>query len=281
MEDAVKAATLRAESFTLVAIAAGSALDDVHAAVEALVRTSGVRPIVVTLGDNPEPVLTHRDRTAVLEGLLPRYLNNAVAALRLSSLPAVAWWREPSTEGLAELGELVDRVVLDVENPSAVWAMVPQLSTRTAVSDLRWTRLTRWRDLFAQFFDMPEVRDRAGEFTRLEISAIDRASALLFAGWVVSRLPGGDRLEVSIAPDGTPVPTRSLQLTSEGITLSLRLLPSDACVETIVSLPGAAPASRVVAIGDQGLAALMGQELRVRTRDKSFEDAVAAAGGIQ
>ena len=28
------------------------------------------------------------------------------------------------------------------------------------MSDLRWTRLTRWRELFAQFFDLPDVRDR-------------------------------------------------------------------------------------------------------------------------
>lgn len=277
----MNAATVRAESSTLVAVASSAALEDVHTAVETLVRTSGVRPIIVTLGANPEPVLVHRDRTAVLEGLLPRYLNNAVASLRLSSLPAVAWWREPSTQGLAELGELVDRVVLDVEDPSAVWGMVPQLAARTAVSDLRWARLTRWRDLFAQFFDLPEVRDRAGAFSRLTITARDRAGARLFAGWIVSRLPGGERLEVSIAPEASAVPIRSLQLTADGMTLSLRLLSSDVCIETVVVLPGAAPASRVVAMGDQGLAALMGQELRVRSRDKAFEDAIAAAEGIQ
>ena len=277
----MKTASLRAESSTLVAVASESTLADVHAAVETLVRTSGVRPIVVTLGANPEPVLTRRDRTAVLEGLVPRYLNNAVASLRLSSLPAVGWWREPSIEGLAELGELVDRLVLDVEDPQTVWAMVPPLSARTAVSDLRWTRLTRWRDLFAQFFDMPEVRDRAGAFSRLAITAGDRASARLFAGWIVSRLPGGGRLDVSIAPEDGPVPIRSLQLTGEGMRLSLRVLPSDVCIETVVTMAEAAPAARVVAMGDSGLAALMGQELRVRSRDKAFEDAIAAAGGIQ
>ncbi len=171
--------------------------------------------------------------------------------------------------------------MLDVEDPSAVWGMVPQLAARTAVSDLRWARLTRWRDLFAQFFDLPEVRDRAGAFSRLTITARDRAGARLFAGWIVSRLPGGERLEVSIAPEASAVPIRSLQLTADGMTLSLRLLSSDVCIETVVVLPGAAPASRVVAMGDQGLAALMGQELRVRSRDKAFEDAIAAAEGIQ
>ena len=277
----MKTPSVRSESSTLVVVSSAAALEEVHTAVETLVRTSGVRPIVVTLGEDPEPTLIRRDRMAVIQGLVPRYLNNAVASLRLSSLPAVGWWREPSTEGLLEFGELVDRVVLDVPDPAKVWSMVPQLSTRTTVSDLRWARLTRWRDLFAQFFDMPEVRDRAAAFSRLEISAVDRASARLFAGWIVSRLPGGDRLDVSIAPDASPVPTRSLQLTGDGMTLSLRLLSSDACVETVVTLPGAAPASRVVSMGDQGLAALLGEELRVRSRDKAFEDAVAAAGGIK
>lgn len=277
----MKATSLKVESSTLVVIAAAGALEEVHGALDTLVRTSGVRPIVVTLGDNPEPAMARRDRTSVLEGLVPRYLNNAIASLRLSSLPAVAWWRQPSTEGLAELGELVDRIVLDVENPSTVWDLVPRLSARAGVSDLRWARLTRWRDLFAQFFDLPEVREAAGAFSRLDIAAADWDGARLFAGWIVSRLPGGDRLAVSIAPDASKVPIRSLQLTGDRLTLSLRLLPSDVCIETIVALPNAVPASRVVELGDQGLASLMGQELRVRSRDQAFEDAVAAAGGIR
>ena len=277
----MKGTLVRAESFTLVTVVASGASADVLTAVDTLVETSGVRPIVVTLGGNPEPVLTQRDRAWVLDGLVPQYLNNAVASLRLSSLPAVAWWRESSTDGLTELGELVDRLVLDVEDPSRVWDMVAQLSARTAVSDVRWARLTRWRDLFAQFFDMPDVLDRAGAFSRLAITAADQNCARLFAGWIVSRLPGGDRLEVSIAADASPVPIRSVQLSGEGVALSLRVLPSNLCIETIVTLPGGAPASRVVALGDQGLAALMAQELRVRSRDKAFEDAVAVAGGIR
>lgn len=277
----MRSPSFSSESSTLVAIASGAALEEVHAAFEVLVRTSGVRPIVVTLGTHPEPGRTDRNRTAVFDGLVPRYLNNAVASLRVSSLPAIGWWRELSTEGLLELSELVDRLILDADDPTTVWQMVPQLSTRTAVSDVRWARLTRWRDLFAQFFDLSEVRERSGTFDRLSITAGDRHSARLLAGWIVSRLPDGKRLEVSMTADDSPAALRSLQLTGGETSLSLRLLPSGVCLETIVDLGGAPPASRVVSTGDQSLAALIGAELRVRSRDRAFEDAVAVAGGIR
>ena len=277
----MKIQSSRAETSTLVAIASGAALNEVHGALDTLVLTSGVRPIVVTFGAHTEPIRTMRNRTAVFEGLVPRYLNNAVASLRLSSLPAVAWWREPSTEGLLELGDLVDRLVLDVQDPLPVWPLVPQLATRTAVSDLRWARLTRWRDLFAQFFDLSEVRNNAESFSQLTITASDRHAARLLAGWIVSRLPGGERLRVSVQADtGIPV-IRSLELTGDEITLSLRLLQNDVCIETSVTARGTAPTSRVVAAGEGGLAELMGEELRVRSRDIAFEDAIAAAGGIK
>jgi glucose-6-phosphate dehydrogenase assembly protein OpcA len=264
----------------VVAIASASALADVHTAFGTLARTSGVRPIVVTFGEHPEPVRTQHDRTVVLEGLVPHYLNNAVAALRLSSLPAIGWWRAPSLQGLLELCVLVDRLVLDVEDPAAVWSMVPELSTRTAVSDLRWTRLTRWRDLFAQFFDLPEVRDRSDAFSALNIVAGDAHMARLLAGWIVSRLPSGERLAVSIASDAEGAAIRSLALTGGEMTLSLRLLPNNVCLETTVALPGTAPATRVVSTGDQALATLMSEELRVRSRDQAFEDAIAAARAL-
>lgn len=270
----------RAETSTIVVVASGAALEDVHMTLDTLVRTSGVRPIVVTLGTQVEPRRFDRHGTTVIEGLVPRYLNNAVASLRLSSLPALAWWREPSTDGLSELAELVDRVVLDVEDPRPLWHLVPQLAGRTAVSDLRWARLTRWRHLFAQFFDLPDVLERARDFSNLEITAGDPHIARLLAGWITSRLPGGEPLDVAILPAADQQGIRSVRVTGGETTLSLGLLPTEVCIETIVTLPGAAPSRRVVAAGDERLAMLMSEELRVRSRDVAFEDAVAAAGGM-
>jgi len=45
----------------------------------------GVRTVLISYGDNPEPAVRVSRQTVSLEGLRPRYLNNAVAALRLSS----------------------------------------------------------------------------------------------------------------------------------------------------------------------------------------------------
>ena len=272
-------ASARAQTATVVVVAPAEGLADVEATLAALAKTAGVRPIIVTLGDQASPQRTDRGGTTVIEGIVPRYLNNAVASLRLSSLQAVAWWREPATTGLSDLADLVDRVVLDVAEPVALWERLPDLAGRTGVSDVRWARLTRWRDLFAQFFDLPDVRDAAGTFSRFEVSGGDPHAARLFAGWVTSRLPGGDRLEATIRIDDDPAPLRSVRLSDDGIELSLRLLPNQVCLETTVRLAGAPPAARVVSAGDSGLAALMSEELRVRSRDLAFEDAVAAAVG--
>jgi hypothetical protein len=43
---------------------------------------------------------------------------------------------------------------------------------------------------------------------------------------------------------------------------------------------GLAPTSRTVSMGNQDLAALMGEELRIRARDLAFERAVMASRGF-
>ena len=87
----------------------------------------------------------------------PQFLNNAVAALRLSSLPTLVWWRGGSVDALEGVAELADRVVLDDDQPEATWARAVTLFEDSAFSDLRWARLTEWRALMAHFFDIPEV----------------------------------------------------------------------------------------------------------------------------
>jgi hypothetical protein len=59
--------------------------------------------------------------------------------------------------------------------------------------------------------------------------------------------------------------------------LTLRLAANQSCVDTAARLQGLAPASRTVSMGNQGLAALIGEELRIRARDRAFERAAAAS----
>ena len=259
---------------TIIAVVQSGTEGAAAEALASLSAVSGVQPVIISLGDNPEAPRTTQLGATVIEGLPPRYLDNAVASLRVSSLPAAVWWRTGDPQALEDLAALVDRIVLDLEDPVEAWARVPALASHVAVSDIRWARLTRWRDLMAQFFEVPEVR--RATYSRVEIRGADRHDAALLAGWLKSRLPGGADLDVDHQADAGPK-LASIELSGPEARLSVRLLPNGTCLETVVAVQDGSPVSRVVARGDDRLPALLGEELRVRSRDLAFEDAVRAA----
>lgn len=240
----------------------------------------GVRAILISNGAQPTPTIEVTENTVVLDGLKPDYLNNAVAALRLSSLPTLVWWRGGSPDVLDGLADLADRLVLDADDPSPIWPRVAALVERTAVSDLRWTRLTRWRALMAHFFDIPEVRAAAAGFHRLQIDGADVHAARLFAGWLSASLRWKNNVTVSFRETPGPASIERVELGDGAQDLTLKLAPSATCVETTARVEGHAGAARIVSLGDQRLAALIGEELRIRSRDLAFERALSASEGI-
>ena len=178
----------RALTATVIVVGPPDRLIAAADALEQLGDAGGVRAILISEGTHTAPVARVTENAIAIAGLAPQFLNNAVAALRLSSLPAVVWWRGGSVEALDDLADLADRLVLDVEDPATVWPGAPALFERTAVTDLHWTRLTRWRAVLAHLFDLPNVRGAAAGLDRLEIDAADRPAARLFAGWLRSSL---------------------------------------------------------------------------------------------
>jgi glucose-6-phosphate dehydrogenase assembly protein OpcA len=274
MENVVRDTMTRVSTATVVAIVSPRTRDGITAALGGLSR-AGVRPIVISLGENAEPQRRQEQGATIIDGLLPRYLDNAVASLRLSSLPTLAWWRAGDPDTLLSLAALVDHVVLDVEDPSAVWPLVPEIAAVASVCDVRWTRLTQLRELLAQFFDIPDVRMSAATFDRLRIAGSDPFAARLAAGWLRSRLPAGERLAARFETvAGAPI--ESLELSGTAAALRVRLLANGTCVETSARTPTHS-AERVVAAGDQRVEALIAEELRVRSRDLAFEAAVRAS----
>jgi glucose-6-phosphate dehydrogenase assembly protein OpcA len=241
---------------------------------------AGVRAVLISYGGNPAPEAHVSHHTVSLDGLRPEYLNNAVAALRLSSLPTLVWWRGGRVEALGGLAALSDRLVLDAEDPREVWGLVDALAERTAVSDLRWTRLTRWRALMAHFFDIAEVRNAASSFRILRIEGSDLHAARLYAGWLASSLHWPADLKPEIRETAGAPPIAAVLLGDGAQELTLRLADNLTCVETAARVNGLAPTSRTVSMGDQRLAALIGEELRIRARDLAFERAVAASRGF-
>lgn len=272
-----KRAPGRALTATVVVVGPHARLAEAAQVVEQLTDV-GVRAILISYGTNPAPIVRVLDQTIALEGLRPDYLNNAVAALRLSSLPTVVWWRGGDPEMLSGMADLADRLVFDAEEPTAVWARAGMLAGRTATSDLRWARLTRWRALMAHFFDIPEVRGAAGSFDRLLIEGADLHAARLYAGWLASSLGRTSDVELRERPGGASI--ERIEFGDVDQALTLRLGPSGTCLESAARVRGHLDASRVVSLGDQRLAALIGEELRIRSRDLAFERAVVAAQGV-
>jgi glucose-6-phosphate dehydrogenase assembly protein OpcA len=266
----------RALTATVVVISAHDRLLEAAGALDALAGTSALRVVLISGGDDPAPRARMCGQAIALEGLQPGFFNNAVAALRLSSLPTLVWWRGAPGDSLEGVAELSDRVVLDAEDPQDTWAQARRLFGRTAISDIRWTRLTRWRALMAHFFDIPEVRHAGGSFDRLEMAGADVYSMRLFAGWLSSALGWRGRVSIDMRELPGAAPLESVRLVEGGYELSLALAPSRACVQTTAKVRGREGATRTVALGDQGLTALIAEELRVRSRDLAFEQAVAA-----
>jgi glucose-6-phosphate dehydrogenase assembly protein OpcA len=257
---------------TLVAICNHDQLDETQSTVRALHTRSAVRPVIITLGDVAQPAIQDVDEVTIIDGLIPKYLDNVVASRRLSSLPALAWWRGGDPQVLDELAPLVDRLVLDSAEPLADWRAAAPLVGVTSITDLRWTRLTRWRNLMAQFFDVPSVRAAAGDFSRVAITAADAHAARLFAAWLSKRLPTRTPLEVQMVPADHFL--THVALTGPSHRLSLELTAAGTCVRSSADVSGHAAAGRTVSLGNQSLVALVEEEMRIRARDMAFEDAL-------
>jgi len=268
---------------TVIVIGRPEHLDEAAEALRGLGDAGSVRTILISEGARVTPSSEVSGDTILVSDLAPRYINNAVASLRLSSLPAVVWWRGGSTEALGGLAELADRLVLDVDDPEDVWTHAVGLFDHTVVTDLRWARLTRWRSALAHLFDLPQVRDAAGRFESVTIDASDVPAARLFAGWLRSSLGWTSNVRIAIRHvepgEGMSAPLAGVRLTAKGLVISLRPKPGSGCLEAGVD--GADGCLRIVPLGDGSLASFIGEELAVRTRDVAFERALAAAREIR
>lgn len=270
----------RAATATVIVVGKPDRLVAAAEALEQLGEAGGVRAILISEGEHTSPVARVTEYAIAISGLAPRYLNNAVAALRLSSLPAVVWWRGGSVEALDDLAKLADRLVLDIEQPDAVWARADTLFDRTALTDLRWTRLTRWRAAVAHLFDLSQVRRGATGIRSLTIETTDPFAARLFAGWLQARLRWTESVNIDIRAvkgDGL-TPLVRVRLAGDAIAISLSVHPAASCLHA--SVEGAEATARIVPLGGGSLGSLISEELGVRTRDLAFEQALAAAREI-
>jgi glucose-6-phosphate dehydrogenase assembly protein OpcA len=266
----------RALMTTVVAIGPLPRLEGAAGALLELGRTSAVRGIAIAYGSGSSSEVRTAGNTIAVSGLEPQYVNNAVAALRLSSLPTFVLWCGGPPDLLDGIVDLADRVVLDAEEPLETWRRAAPLFDRAAFSDLRWSRLTRWRALMAHFFDMPSVRAETASFRRLVVAGADQMTLRLFAEWLRTSVGWGDNVAVELVDRPGAAPIAEVQVEGPQSSLGLRLAGSGTCVESTCSVAGQPCASRTVGLGRQRLTALVQDELRVRSRDAAFERTIRA-----
>jgi glucose-6-phosphate dehydrogenase assembly protein OpcA len=261
---------------TVIVIGRRDRVDEAAVALDDLRDRGAVRKVLISEGTSVEASPDEKDNTIRIDGLSPRYVDNAVAWLRLSSLPAVVWWRGGSPDALARLAHLADRLVLDTDPPDEMWPRAPALFDQTALTDLRWSSLTRWRAALAHLFDLPQVRQSVRELRTVEIEAGDRAAARLFAGWLRSCLAGKADLEIRImdGPAGARTPLTRVRVSGAGPGLTLQVQEGQTCLQASVD---GAEGARMVPLGDGTLASRFVEEIGVRSRDAAFERALQAA----
>jgi glucose-6-phosphate dehydrogenase assembly protein OpcA len=265
----------RARVATLVAVGPPERLIEAARVLAEADQAGSLRCVLIPTEAGVALDVDATDDLATVEGVPPEYLNNAIAALRLSSLPTVIWWRGGRPDRLDGAALLADRVVLDAEEPGPLWTRATRLFSRTAITDLRWARLTRWRGVLAHLFDVPQVRAAAASFTRLSLEGRDPAQCALLGGWLDASLGWEGRVAIERRDGGSRAGLAAVRLHGADGDVDLRLLTSGACISSEARAGGAVVASRVVSAGDQRLPALISEELRLRSRDLAFERALS------
>jgi glucose-6-phosphate dehydrogenase assembly protein OpcA len=134
-------------------------------------------------------------------------LPSAALPLLVSDLSTFLWWRDAmqvADKVLDPLLKATDRLVIDsadfadpVSDLLETNKLFHQESYKhVGISDLNWARLTLWRALLADFYDVPAYRTWLKSIDHVRIDYVAPESepatvapqALLLAGWLASRL---------------------------------------------------------------------------------------------
>lgn len=137
-------------------------------------------------------------------------LDRIVDPLVVAELPTCVWAPHGHDEGVDALLALTDVELVDTADetdPAASIARTEHLAAESYVVDLSWLRSIPWRERIAATFDPVPLRGQLRLFSALElrIHPESTVAALLYAGWLASRLDWrtspllrrGDRLEGS------------------------------------------------------------------------------------
>lgn len=254
-------------------------------------------------------------------------LPSAAGPLLVPDLPVFLWWREQPRLGdevFRKLSRASDRVIVDsadFRQPYVDLFALDELlqkerARHTGVSDLNWARLTSWRGLLANLYDVRENLAALDKISRVRIEYVApeyerekiAPKALILAGWLMSRLgwrvsdkreaveTGGHAVHVEREGREIIIEFESVERSSEmsGWIASIELSATEPSpytftvarsqdgrfLETRTASGEERRASRLLVGGDKSEAELLGRELEILSHDRIYEEAVRAAVSI-
>jgi len=235
-----------------------------------------------------EQVLLHA------HGAVAAHLASLTEPLLIPDLPVMLWWPgRPDFESrlFLELSQISDRLVVDTDDGFAPpdLARLLQVARRRrhacAVGDFNWARLLPWRQLAAQFFDMPAARAHLAALHGVTVwygADGPNTQALLLAGWVQSRMAAvGITVERVVRADpAVPPGVGRLMLYSDGpegrSRFSITRVPGGR-LSTEMRIGDDEVGGRTVKLEQRRPADLLAIELTLPGHDRVYEDALAAA----
>lgn len=152
--------------------------------------------------------------TVLASGAATRASASLIQPLLKPDLPVYLWWLgdPPRQESILQnLTGLTNRIIVDSNSFVTPQQSISALSTflqdkpDSALSDLNWGRITPWRQLVAQFFDMPAYQPYLAGIYNIEVehavaplagqisaeqgeTSPNPTRALLLAGWLKNSL---------------------------------------------------------------------------------------------
>jgi glucose-6-phosphate dehydrogenase assembly protein OpcA len=249
-------------------------------------------------------------------------LPSAAIPLLVPDLPVFLWWGaplRPEEKVFKYLRAAANRLVIDSAdfgNPALELAALAQLFNREgdeaiSISDMNWARLTSWRALLANFYDVEDYRIELDQITDVRIDYVSHnttatslsAQAILMAGWLGSRLAwemvsqtpaqvSPERLSFSLKKNNRPVklelnqvrrpemkPGRLARIALESANNQAVFVVSRSenglHIETHATMGAKVQPGRVLPVRNRTTAQLLSREMEILSRDIVYEEALA------
>jgi glucose-6-phosphate dehydrogenase assembly protein OpcA len=212
------------------------------------------------------------------------HLETIIDPVVVPELQTMLWsphGHDEAVEGLHRICDVILRDSDDAPDPPEAFAHATGLLRSVYVVDLAWLRTTPWRERLAAAFDPPDRRAALAQLGEVTVRHREgsRASALLLAGWLGSRL-GWHNGDVAVAFEAVDQDAPGLAGVTlrcpEGFTLALDRGPGG--LRQREQRSGAGEQAWQVLGASRGEAGILGEGVRqALLRDPTYGPALAMA----